>query len=298
MEQQKPEATAVADIVEKYREAKTIELEDPEGMTVPAMLLPQGIRVESVKKLFDEYRTAPERRRGTATFEDLDSFIAHVQRFKDADSLLFARREPPSLTSVLNYHRAKPDGDPRFGDHRGLYQFPFSDEWQAWTEKNGEQMSQQDFAEFVEERIPDILDPSTPSTMAKDLAEAAELTYASPSRMLALSRGITVRQGVRVKNVTSLQSGEMAVHYETQNSDETGAPLAIPNAFLVGIPVFRNGARYVIAVRLRYRVGAGSMLWFYDLYQHDKVFDDAFGGACERAETETELPLYFGSPEQ
>lgn len=296
---QKPEATAVAELVQKYYEPKVIEIATPEDGKSPILLLPSGngIQAVDVKKFLDPWRTEPERRKGTATFEELDSFIAHAIRFKDADSMLFARRAPPTLTSVIDYHKAGAAGAPRFGNHRGTYDFPLSDEWKAWLEKNGEQMGQQDFAEFIEDRIPDIVDPKNGGTLAAALAEVAELAYASPSRMLSLSRGITVRQGVRVKNVTNLSTGEVQINYETQNADETGAPLAIPNAFLIGIPVFKNGAHYSIPVRLRHRIGAGTMTWFYDLYQHEKVFDDAFGGACEKAETVTELPLYFGAPE-
>ncbi|MDE8453326.1 DUF2303 family protein, partial [Klebsiella pneumoniae] len=83
--------------------------------------------------VFDQYRTNPLRRAGTATMLSLDSLIDHVNRFKDADTVVFAddSRSAPSMTAVLDYHRAGASGDPRFGKHRSLYAFPLSDEWKA-----------------------------------------------------------------------------------------------------------------------------------------------------------------------
>jgi uncharacterized protein YfdQ (DUF2303 family) len=293
------EASAGAAIVEKYFKPDLVELVAPDGMKSPSLLLPEGIEAHSIKELVDEWRTAPERREGTAQLADLESFIAHANRFKDADSALFAKpdRKGPSLTSVLDYHRQGGDGAPRFGRHRGVYPFPLSEEWRAWVAGNGQKMDQVAFAEFIEEHIIDVADPGSAGEQAKALAAAAELTFSSASTLLGLSRGLTIRQGLRVKNVSSLQSGEMSMHFDVENADEKGAPLKLPNAFLVKLRVFDRGAVYLIAARLRFRAAGGSVTWWYELYKHDVVFDDAFIEACTRARDETALPLFLGAPE-
>jgi hypothetical protein len=61
--------------------------------------------------------------------------------------------------------------------------------------------------------------------------------------------------------------------------------------------VFVNDTIYSIAVRLRYRIGGGKVTWFYEMYRTDKVFDDAFNGACTQVKEATDLPLLLGSPE-
>src|SRR3954471_23142427 len=107
---QQTEASAVADIVKQHIEPRVVDLESPVGEDVKVLILPTGLRAHSIKPFIDEFRTEPERRRGIAVFHDLESFIEHTERFKDEGSALFAGSDPegPSLTSVLDYHPARP----------------------------------------------------------------------------------------------------------------------------------------------------------------------------------------------
>jgi len=65
-----------------------------------------------------------------------------------------------------------------------------------------------------------------------------------------------------------------------------------------GIPVFVAGPLYCMAVRLRYRLRAGAIEWFFELYRSDLVFESAFKEACEEASNSTGVPLFLGSPEK
>jgi uncharacterized protein YfdQ (DUF2303 family) len=298
-EDQNTEAGVVAEIVKEHIKPHVLTIERPNESKVPLLVLPEGLSTYSIKEFLDEYRTAPERRRGTASFTDLASFIAHTKRFADKDSALFAMDNTinPSLTAVLNYHLATAAGAPRFGDHRGEYRFPVSDEWQAWQAKNAKPMSQSDFAEFVETRIVDIADPGGAGESAKKLADSIGATFGSPSKLLELSRGLSLRVGAKLQSAVNLATGEAQMQFVTQHADENGAPIKVPTAFLVALPVFRNGAAYQLAARLRYRVRDGAVTWFYELHRADRAFDDAFREACKEAEKDTGLPLFFGSPE-
>jgi uncharacterized protein YfdQ (DUF2303 family) len=293
------EAASVAAIVEKCVEPKLVTITGPDGGEVPAFQAPGAVVLRSVKALIDEYRTAPERREGTATLTELESFIALVKRFADEDSALFADRSEtaPSLTAVLNYHEATSEGAPRFGDHRARYDFPLSDEWKAWTAANGKAMSQADFAAFLEDRIVDVTDPISALETSKKVMEALLCSFASPSRLLDLARGLTVRVNSVVASQQNLKNGESVMRFETQHQDERGAPLEVPGAFLVTIPVFRGNDAYQLAARLRYRVKEGRVTFWYELYRATETFDHAFTEACKRASSETELPLYMGKPE-
>jgi uncharacterized protein YfdQ (DUF2303 family) len=293
------------------------------GLTVPVLSVPNGSgrAVMSVKKFLDEYRLAPERRRGISTHGDLPSFIEHVNRFKDADSALFAtplRRDeqgrltrPPSLTAVLNYHRIGAAGAPQFGDHRSVYDCPLSEEWRDWARCDGEKMSQQDFAEFIEDRIADVVAPPVgaptlaggENVLATEddarLLDAAKLlngVFAGPSKLMELARGMAVTVNERVKQAVNLQTGEIAVQYETQHG-EAGQKVQVPNLFLIAIPVFELGSLYRMIVRLRYRAGNSGIAWFFQLYRPEKVFDHAFKEVAETARAGTELPLFYGAPE-
>jgi len=300
-ENQKPEAEVILDFARKSVVPQLVDIATPDGRKAQVLVLPgqSGLTAQSVKPFADVYLTAPERRRGTATVKDLPSFIAHAKRFADLDSVLFADPDAPGLVAVLNYHRAGAPGEPRFGDHRTAYSFPLSDEWKAWRDANGVDnvMSQKDFAEFIEDHVVDIGDPSTAGESAAKLAETIGGTFASPSKIRAVAREFGVRENSVVKGGTNLSSGETEIQYVTQHVDESGLPLRVPSLFLIHIPVFKNGAPYQVAVRLRYRIKDGRALWFFELYGVEKVFQHAFDEAVKQAAAETGLPVFVGSPE-
>lgn len=300
------EIEALVKATKDASQAKVIDLtEGNENLleSAPVLLRPTtgGVVVESIRRLVDEWRQEPERRNGTARVTTLQSFCDHVNRFKDADSAIFAHVVDDdagceaSLIAVLNYHRAG-DGAPRFGDHRCVYEFPLSEEWKAWHDKSGTPMTQGEFAGFIEDRILDVADPAIAGAAAKAMIAALDTKLANAGQLMALKRGLSVRVASKVANAVELSSGETQITYETQHTDERGAPLKVPAAFLIAIPVFKSGARYQIPVRLRYRVGGG-ITWSVELYRPEIVFDDAIREACKVAVEATELPLFFGTPE-
>jgi uncharacterized protein YfdQ (DUF2303 family) len=294
-------ADSVATLVKRHVKPQLIKVEGQAGhIPTELLVVPAGLEVHSVKKHLDEYLDRPERRKGTAKLYDLASFVAHAKRFASPESVLFAdnNMKSPSLMSVLDYHKAGYEGDPQFGQHRGHYAFPLSDEWKAWMEKNREPMSQQDFAEFLENRISDVL--AHTGELNEKLQQFADLlggTFASPSKLVELSRGLAINEGTKVHQAVNLGSGEATVQYVSEHQDGAGNKLVVPNLFMIAIPVFVAGPIYQMAVRLRYRVRNGGITWFYELYREDKVFEHAFEEACDHAETETSLPLFVGAPE-
>lgn len=294
----------VRDLVETYVSAEVIEVTEPET-GVKALAIRSGNTVTALTpSIFDPYRDEPRRRSGTATLLSIDSLIDHVNRFKDAESLIFADddRTRPSITAVLDYNRAG-EAAPRFGKHRSSFSFPLSDEWKAWVEKNAEPMAMADFAAFLEERLPDVLalipgedELSDDIGRMVDALGGADI-IASPTRLMELSRGLQVNESSTVREVVNLASGEGAIQWEATHTDATGAPLRVPKVFLIGIPVFRNDGLYRIAARLRYRKAGGKIVFWYELWRTDRTFDHAFKMAVERVKTQTELPVLIGKPE-
>ena len=295
MDTRKAEAEAVAEVVSRYVEAKEVDLENGHAVLVA----PLGLTIHSLKKFTDEYLDAPERREGTAVLQELDSFIAHVNRFKDADSAIFGdpNMSAPKLTGVLDYHRAGGEGAPRFGKHRAVYSFPLDKAWKTWTGAASTEIGQRQFAEFIESNVLDIIDPREAGESANRFANALGARFAAGPELMELSRGLIVRQGSHVRNAVNLSTGEVQIQYDTEHTDERGQPLNVPRAFILGIPVFRGGHPYQVPVRLRYRVKENLIVWSFEMWRLDLVFEDAFKGATTRAQTETALPLFIGSPE-
>ncbi len=287
-------------LVEDYIKPQQVDITDPlTGVSAPAILTANGIQ-EVPASIFDAYRPTPIRRSGTATLLDLDSLIAHVDRFKDADTLLFANddRAHPTLTAVFDYHRAGADADPRFGGHRSRFAFPLSDEWKAWLALNKKPMAMIEFAAFLEDRIVDVLEAGgdLPDDMQRFVA-AIGGNIAGPTKLMEVAFGLKVHEKSNVGETVNLATGEGEISFVSTHTDASGKPLKVPNLFLVGIPVFKGGPAYRIAARLRYRKRDGGLTFWYELWRHEPVFDDAFGEALDRVRKETGLAVLLGSPE-
>lgn len=254
-----------------------------------------GVEVQSIKAFVDEWRTAPERRKGTAKMLTLESLTAFVNRQKDGGSALFATLDGPAagLTAVFDYHQI--DGAPRFGGHRALYAFPQSPEWQAWKGRDGKAMEQDAWAAFIEERIAELSAPLDQERT--DYESLFQTKIAVPSDLITLSRGMQISVESKVRDFRVLQSGETEISFEEVHKDGSGAKLIVPGLFVIRIPLFVDGVPIRILARLRYRRVEGKILWFYQLYRADLVMREAMRNDAETVARDTALPLFEGSPE-
>jgi hypothetical protein len=122
-------------------------------------------------------------------------------------------------------------------------------------------------------------------------------TWAGPEKMMDMSRGLRVNENNKVASTANLSNGTGSIVFESEHTNAAGEKVDVPNLFLIAIPIFKNGPRYMIPVRLRYRAKDGRITWFYDTYRHDKVFDLALDEALSKVRTETGLPVLVGIPE-
>lgn len=240
--------------------------------------------IDSTKKLEDERLERPERREGTTTLHSIASFLAMFDRWADPGSIIFADQGGPRLTGIIDYHPEGYEAEPRFGRHRLVYEFPHAEEWTRWRAFDGQWQKQEEFAQRIEDVVVDIDTGEHLLTMAREFSDRfGGVKFAGPSALLELSRGLAVRVGAAVKNAVKLQSGEAQVNFVVEHTDIDGKPLQVPAAFLINIPVFRDGATYQLPVRLRYRVTGGTILWATDLYRPDRVLKHAFEAVVDEA---------------
>lgn len=297
-------------LVETYIKPDLVEITIPgTDETVPGYVDRAGVHVVDAEK-FNEHRTAPRFRRGTATMTDLTSFIGHVNRYKDDHSIVFAKDDPsaPGLTAVLDYHEEGADGSPRFGKHRTAFNFPVSPEWKAWTGKNATQMSMSDFAAFIEDRYVEIIPPAVVAStftgeddpikkFVDSLGGIGKL--GGPAELMRIASGLSVHESSVVGDVVRLQSGEGSITFTVQHEtqDATGEKFTVPAAFGVAVPVFRGEAPFCVIARLRYRKQSGRLVLWYELYRADLTFDTAVNDAIAKVTDETGLTVWKGQPE-
>jgi uncharacterized protein YfdQ (DUF2303 family) len=278
------------------------ELTAPDG--TKALIVIDNDRAAPIPdSAFDHERERPRRRKGTALLLDLDSFIDHAKRFSDPESVVFAdnNREHPSLTAVLDYHPEGSTSAPRWGEHRGKFAFPLSDEWQAWHEYSGKQMDMVNFARFLEDHIVDVL-PSGFLTLNEDQQRYIDTLggtdrIAEPAKLMEIATGLQLFERAETVNAVRLETGEANMTFVSQHQDAGGGSLKVPSLFVIGIPVLVNGPAYQILVRLRYRSNGGKVVFFYELWRTDRVFDHAFDEAVEKVRAGTGLPVLLGHPE-
>lgn len=268
--------------------------------------------LEEVKAWRDEFATKPIRRQGSASLSELDSFVAHAVRFKDAGSAIFVDggATSPRFTSVLDYHLAGEAAkvDPRFGRHRGIYRPDFSPEWKVWREIDRKVMSQEIFATLVSTNIRDVLDVATlPDGRLSEAAtwyaarfggkRAPGAFYADAQRLLDLSEGLSVTVTDAVSDVARRDTGEVRISFTSQATTD----LEIPVAFLLEIPVFVGGDPWQIPVRLRFNVRTEGdtkrASWRVELFGADRTVLAVVAEMRERIGTGTSLPIFAGCPE-
>jgi len=241
------------------------------GNGVPAVILPEGFILQTLEK----YQTTPARKSGTTQLHDAESFIAVVRDQKNGSTRLFSTLNPPTFTAVFNHHA----DDAGWGDHAAKYNAPLSPEWKAWTDADGRQSSQVELAQFIENNLVDVVEPDG-------------------ATLLEICRTLEAKKKVNFASSIRLSDGSHQFTYEedVQGSAQKGQ-LKVPEQFVIGIPVFENGEKWRVDVRLRFRISDGGKLTMWlELIRPHKVIEEAVKELREQITKGTELAILNGTP--
>lgn len=255
---------------------------------VPIAILPEGMKAEVMSaalELADARAERPRRRVGTATHEEIDSFIAHANRFKDASSAIFAAPSKTSLTAVFDYHEAAA-GAARWGKHRSVYTCPQSAEWKRWLSLHDKALKQDDFATFIDANMSDLVGPENGGAIDEGIA--------SPGQVLDMARNLIVRTKGTFERSVNPTTGESMLVNKTENTSES---TKIPRAFFIAIPVLEGGDRFRVEARIRFALKDGQPTFSYSLFEWDRILRTAFLEVRTKVAAETSLPVFVGAPE-
>lgn len=306
-------ATAYS-VAEKTLRPTVEYITDPRtGTDAPVVLTAKGAQPLN-PGLWDEYRTHPLFRDGTAVLTQLPSFIALVNRFKFANSAIFAvdDLQAPSLTAIFDYHPANIDENGIIPEqpvesmrHKATYAFPLSKEWQAWFGRDAKTMTMGDFAAFLETHIVDVSEDPVGawSEQAQAFAKANRATgadaVATPTRLVDLSLKFRIYETAESCEAVNLTTGETQLTFVSEHKQADGKPVDFPKLFSIVIPIFaRSSVFYRIIARLRYRLSNGKPVFWFELWRPDLTFEQAFNEALEQVSDETALPIYAGKAEE
>src|ERR1051326_8720011 len=140
--------------------------EDGSGAYV---IVPEDCKVEDL----EQFQARPRRIDQRVELQDTDSLIAYVKEFRDQFTHIFFSVEGEEFTAIFDYHEFDPPR-PNWCNHTASFKPRRSVEFTTWMNQNRKQMTQVDFARFLEDNMPDIPEPPSAHLLAVALTFEAK----------------------------------------------------------------------------------------------------------------------------
>lgn len=235
-------------------------------------------QVIDVEMLREPLAQNPRRKKGTFNVLDAESFVAYMTKHAVPNTEVWADQESRTVTAVVNAHGEGDEGKPGHGDHRLLLNVRLTDAWKAWVELDRKMLDQVAFAEHVEDRLLDIVDPP-----GADLLEMVTT--------------FTAKRDLDFKSSQSLGSGEIQFRYEETIGAKAGQAglLEIPTRFVLLVAPFEGSEPIEITARLRYRLADGGLRLGYFLDRATEVLALAFASVVDQIEGAIDVPVLRGT---
>jgi uncharacterized protein YfdQ (DUF2303 family) len=224
----------------------------------------------------DEYRDTPTRKTGTTTVRDAASFLQYCAKHSDGDTEVYADTDQLTVTAVLDAHTA---GGARWGQHRLTLALRTTDAWNQWTKKDNQLLSQEDFAEHLEDHL-------------------AELVAPPAAEMLEIAQSFQATTKAEFASSTRLASGQRQFQYVETVTAKAGqkGTLTIPETFEIGLVPFEGSAPYKLTARFRHRIQKDALLLGYKLDRPREVLDAAFADVLTEISAAITVPILNGTP--
>ncbi|MFE0036795.1 DUF2303 family protein [Streptomyces sp. NPDC059015] len=181
-----------------------------------------------------EHTGKPARKKGTTIVRDVDSFLAYFDKHGDDHSEVYADVQRRTITAVLDAHTG--DGA-RWAEHRVELHLRHTAEWDAWTGIDNELLAQDKFAEFIEDNLPDLVEPDSATML--ELAESFEATSSA-----------------EFKSSQRLDSGARTFAWVEETNAKAGhrGDITIPASLKLALRPFEGCEPFAVTARFRYRI--------------------------------------------
>lgn len=253
---------------------------DNEDGRIPYILLPNNCHIEDLEKLLPE----PTRKRADVSVTATDSFIGYAKKHGSLDECVIyaqidAEKSVCILRALMNDHGAD---YAKWRDHRCTFQPALAVEWKRWASKDKVQMSQVDFATWLEDNQGDV----------RSVNESP-----SGADMLALAQAFEVNADKRMKSHINLQSGGVRFEFVEDETKDTRTSMEVFRRFTLVVRVFDGiSDAYPVEARLKYRDNQGKVTFWYELIRPDLAFKTAVQSALDKIKVETGFMLLHGTP--
>lgn len=262
-----------------------ITLDAPGGQKLA--LLPGASSLIELPVLPPERRKEkPDYLKASPVFKDYQSFIEYVNRFKNADSVVFVEKKTVDhngdlagsyrMTAALDFHSSALGGQ-KWLDHTATLDFLPCIEWVRWTGIDRVEQSQDDFMEFLEDNLRDIIEPDA-------------LT------VLDLVQGFEAERIVKIVSKKRLSNGlvSVAVSAEANNMTET-REAQIPTRLKLSLRPFDGFDAVEVTARLRYQANTTDGLTFTVVLDRlSDVLEPTFAKISGQIGKAVGIPLFIG----
>ncbi|WP_067470111.1 DUF2303 family protein [Actinomadura macra] len=267
-------------VIEQARQAAgPAVLETPDGGHLAVFHSRHGLEV--IDPAADQYArraAAPRRKQGTTIVRDVDSFAHYFEKHADDYSEVYVDLDTGVITAVLDAHAITA---PRWGEHRLQLIMTPTEPWKRWTALNRRYLPQVEFAEFLEDNLPDIAPEPVPA-----------------ARMLEIARTFQAKTRVNFSSGIVAASGDIRLRYEETTDASGGAKgdLDVPRAFAVGLAPFDDCDPYRVEARLRHRIQGSALTLAFILERPEDVIRDAVKTVVAKVEEATGARIMRGAP--
>jgi uncharacterized protein YfdQ (DUF2303 family) len=242
------------------------------------LLVPPDYTHKDVTDLVEKAAAMPNRKRGSVVLGNIASLLAYCAEQAQADQgYIYADPDTREFTAVLNDHKAV--GTPGWRDHRATFKAAYTPEFDNWLRHNKQPKSQTEFAEFIEDNF-------------------ADLQGTDATNLLNVATTIQATTGINFASAKRLQDGQTQLTYNEVIDAKAGADgaLKIPQTFTLGLRIFKNGEGYKLTARLKYRLAAGGVKFWYELERPERAVEDAFQGYIAEVTEKSGYTVLLGKP--
>lgn len=247
----------------------------------------------------DEYAETPRHPSGRRTVTDAASFVAYVGRHGLTGTEVYAHTNSSSVVAVIDSHEGS-GGEPGWEKHKLTLSLEHTKAWLAWAARDlganpKAWMDQQEFAEFIEDRALDVIEPDH-------------------ARLIELATRFEATTKVEFGSAIRLDNGEVQFEYSETVGPRKGNKGAIdlPKELRLGLRPYIGGPIYFVFAQLRYRIRQEGLVLGYALQRPENILEAAFadivteirdGKTDTRDGAETrihegigDVPIFYGRP--
>lgn len=238
---------------------------------IPHLLNPVTGELKSLEHLL----ARPARQHTTRRLLTLEDFCEYVKRFKKPASSIYVLTEGNGFTIVAEIdHRS--ETETAWTDHVVSFVLQPSESIIRWKAENKKRMSQEAFAELLEERMQDIAVPAA-------------------GEILDIARSLHVTRNLSVKTCVRTRDGGNSLAFNVADGIKAGedGTVDIPTEFKINLaPFARHRESVQVRALLRTKIYDERPSFVYDLQLLDESIEEVLDGIISAIRTQTSLPVY------